>query len=240
METVFMVTPAVGDPVGFIGVNKPAGMTSHDVVDAVRRRFRCKKVGHGGTLDPFAEGVLVLGIGRGATKQLSSVVEHEKEYDALMHLGVTTDTGDATGKVMERREWRDVALPDVQKALERFRGEYAQVPPMYSALKRGGTPLYKLARKGMEVPREPRRVRIYDIRLGSLQLPNVRFSVTCSKGTYIRTLCTDLGELLGCGAHLETLVRTRVGPFDLSGAVRLDDLFALNRDEFVRSLVAEV
>ncbi|MDD5556837.1 MAG: tRNA pseudouridine(55) synthase TruB [bacterium] len=199
-------------------------MTSHDVVAAVRRRFGFRRVGHGGTLDPSAEGVLVLGLGRAATRRLGECMAAAKEYRAVMTLGTTTDTQDAEGKVTGRREWASVTEGRLREVLAGFRGELRQVPPMYSALKRGGVPLYVLARRGREVPREPRAVRIDEIELIRFRPPDAEIRVVCSKGTYIRTLCADIGEALGCGGHLKRLVRTRVGRFRLDGAVALDAL----------------
>jgi tRNA pseudouridine55 synthase len=222
---------------GYLIVKKPAGMTSHDVVDKVRRRYEYKRVGHAGTLDPLAEGVLVLGVGRGATRCLSKFSGQAKEYVARMALGVTTDTLDSTGTVMEKKRYADVSRDLVVKALDRFMGVQEQIPPMFSAVKYRGKPLYKLARKGRVVPRKARSVHIYEIELLDFTPPEVSLRVVCSKGTYIRTLCADIGAALGCGAHLTGLVRTRSGRFGLDDAVPLDQLLEYSNAAFEELLI---
>lgn len=222
---------------GFLPVKKPVGPTSFDVVAKVRRRFGYRKVGHAGTLDPLAEGVLVLGLGRKATRRLGTFLGCDKEYLAEMVLGVTTDSQDSTGVVRERRDCSHVTEEGFRKALEAFDGEYRQTPPMYSALKYRGKPLYRLARRGLEVPRQARTVRIYELELRGFDPPAARVRVKCSKGTYVRTLCADIGERLGCGAHLAGLVRTRVGPFGLEDSLPLEDLLRLTHAELEERLV---
>lgn len=222
---------------GFLAVNKPAGMTSHDVVDRVRRRFGCKRVGHAGTLDPMAEGVLVLGVGRDATRRLGAIMGGDKEYRAVMALGVSTDSQDAEGKVLERRPWSGVTKEGVVAVIERFKGAQSQVPPMHSALKRDGQPLYRLARKGLVVPRETRPIFIHELELCAFDGPEVHLRIVCSKGTYVRTLCADVGDALGCGAHMKHLVRTRVGKFSIEDALPLDDLLRMAPEEFGRRLL---
>lgn len=212
---------------GFIVIDKPAGMTSHDVVRAVRRIAGQKKVGHTGTLDPFATGVLPVALGEG-TKAIPFLDEAVKEYRAVMRLGAATDTQDCTGTVIREGEWRDMTTQALREAAALFTGRLLQVPPMYSALKRDGVPLYRLARRGEEVVREPRPVDIHELVIEEVALPDVVFRVRCSRGTYVRTLASDLGERLGCGAHLVTLRRTMSGLFGIDAAVSLDrfDLLA--------------
>jgi tRNA pseudouridine55 synthase len=199
-------------PIGFLAIDKPAGWSSHDVVNAARRWLGTRRVGHLGTLDPLATGVLPLAI-REATKLIPFVDQQEKVYAGTIRLGLATDTFDAEGKVVRAHEG---ALPDepaVRAALAGFAGEIEQIPPMFSSVKKDGVPLYRLARKGEEVPREPRRVRIHRVELLRFDPPDVGFAVACSPGTYVRVLAADLGERLGCGAHLAGLRRTRNGPF---------------------------
>jgi tRNA pseudouridine55 synthase len=211
---------------GFIVVDKPAGMTSHDVVNAVRRLTGLKKVGHTGTLDPFATGVLPVALGEG-TKAIPFLDEARKEYRAVMRLGEATDTQDCTGSVTGRTDWHAVKPADIERVATRCTGRVSQVPPMFSALKRNGVPLYKLARRGAEVEREARKIEIFSLEIESIDLPEVTFTVNCSRGTYVRTLAHDMGAELGCGAHLVRLQRTVSGPFTLAKAVPLDRLTAL-------------
>lgn len=208
---------------GFIVVDKPAGMTSHDVVARVRRILKTKKVGHTGTLDPFATGVLPVALGEG-TKAIPFLDEGIKEYEAVMRLGSVTDTDDREGAVILERPLDGVDAAAIREALAAFTGTISQIPPMYSALKRNGVPLYKLARKGEEVEREPRPVTIHSLDVDRIDLPCVTFTVRCSRGTYVRSLARDLGERLGCGAHLTELRRTRSGPFTLAQARTLEQL----------------
>jgi tRNA pseudouridine55 synthase len=199
-------------------VDKPSGWTSHDVVDAARRWLGTRRVGHLGTLDPLATGVLPLAV-RQATKLVSYVQSSEKRYAGSFRLGVETDTLDAEGRVLRRYEG---PLPDeaaVREALAAFVGEIDQVPPMYSAVKKDGVPLHKLAREGVEVEREPKRVRVERFALLKYDPPMAQIEVDCSGGTYVRVLAADVGARLGCGAHLADLRRTRSGPFDLEQAL---------------------
>ena len=199
-------------PAGFLVVDKPPGWTSHDVVDAARGWLGTRRVGHLGTLDPLATGVLPLAV-REATKLVPFLAAAEKEYVGAIRLGVATDTLDAEGAVLGRHAG---PLPDeeaVLAALEAFRGEIRQIPPMYSAVKRGGVALHRLAREGRSVEREPKSVQIRRLVLVKYAPPDVEIEVTCSAGTYVRVLAADLGERLGCGAHLAHLRRTRSGPF---------------------------
>ena len=208
---------------GFIVVDKPAGMTSHDVVARVRRILNTKKVGHTGTLDPFATGVLPVALGEG-TKAIPFLDEGVKEYQAVMMLGVATDTEDVDGKVISERPLDGIDAAAIRATMATFTGTIAQIPPMFSALKRNGVPLYKLARKGEEVEREPRHVTLYSLVIDSVDLPLVAFTVRCSRGTYVRSLARDIGEHLGCGAHLTALRRTASGPFNLDQARTLEQL----------------
>jgi tRNA pseudouridine55 synthase len=206
---------------GVVVIDKPAGMTSHDVVDRVRKVFGTRKVGHGGTLDPDATGVLVVGVGR-ATRLLAYAQAGLKQYLATARFGVTTSTQDASGEVLERRP-ADLSRDLVERALPSFRGEIDQIPPMVSAVRVGGERLYEKARRGEEVERTPRRVTVHSLDLVDFDgRDGATFDVACSSGTYVRTLIADLGDALGCGAHLERLRRTRAGGFTDADAVPLD------------------
>ena len=207
---------------GILVVNKPRGMTSHDVVGRVRRIAMQKRVGHAGTLDPMATGVLLICLGR-ATRVAEYLSGSDKTYRAVIRLGEETDTYDAEGQVTATRPV-NVTETELRETLERFSGEIDQVPPMYSALKRNGQPLYKLARKGIEVERSARRVTVYENALREWQSPDVTIDVRCSAGTYIRSLAHDMGKMLGCGAHLTALTRLASGSFAIDEAVKLQDL----------------
>jgi tRNA pseudouridine55 synthase len=214
----------------FFVINKPAGITSHDVVSRVRRIMGTRKVGHTGTLDPFATGVLPVAVNE-ATKAIPFLNEGAKSYEAEMCLGIATDTLDMTGKVLCKKDYSAVNLEQLEAVISQFIGSTSQVPPMYSAIKQGGQPLYKLARMGREVERAPRRIQIYSLELLLLSPPLVSFRVTCSRGTYIRTLADDIGNMLGCGAALKELRRTASGHFDISRAVNLEALQEAVREE---------
>lgn len=210
---------------GVLLLDKPAGMTSNSALQAARRLFSAAKAGHTGTLDPLATGLLPLCFGE-ATKFSADLLHADKTYEADLLFGVTTDTGDAEGRVLERRPvCFDVVALDA--ALARFRGLIRQTPPMYSALKRDGKPLYELARQGIEVERTPREVNIHELTLLSFDVDHCRLRIRCSKGTYVRTLAEDLGAVLNCGAHLTALRRTAVGSLSIDEAVTLDTLVAL-------------
>jgi tRNA pseudouridine55 synthase len=207
-------------PAGFLVVDKPPGPTSHDVVASARRATGIKKIGHAGTLDPPARGVLVLALGA-ATRLIRYVQEMEKEYLAVVRFGIATSTLDAAGEELSRRPMV-VTRPQLEHALENFIGEIDQVPPMVSALKVGGRRLHEMARRGEEIDREPRRVHIYQIDLEDLEegeYPRARLRIRCGKGTYVRSLAADLGAALGGEAHVEELTRTRVGPFAVGQAM---------------------
>lgn len=210
---------------GIINVYKEAGFTSHDVVAKMRGICKQKKIGHTGTLDPAATGVLPVCLGTG-TKLCDMLTDKDKEYVAELLLGTVTDTQDTTGTVLEQRDITQMDLTEdaVREAIFSFLGSYDQVPPMYSALKVNGKKLYELAREGKEVERKARRVEILDLEILEIHLPVVKFRVACTKGTYIRTLCTDIGEKLGCGGCMQSLERTRVGSFAKADAVTLSQL----------------
>lgn len=203
---------------GVLVADKPNGWTSHDVVAVVKKKLGAKKVGHLGTLDPLATGVLPLVI-NGATKYASLLGGGKKEYAASLKLGSATDTYDSEGKVIFSADPSGVTADDVARALKGFTGRIRQVPPMFSAVKRNGVPLYKLARKGVTVEREPREVEVFSLELTGVSLPFVSLLAACSRGTYIRSICHDLGEALGCGAHMTSLKRTGCGEFSIDESV---------------------
>ena len=207
---------------GILNIDKPYGMTSMEVVRRIKRALGMKKgVGHGGTLDPIATGVIPVCVGQ-ATRVMEYLLDSSKEYACRIRMGVSTDTYDAMGEIVAERDSSHVSRQRVESALEEFRGEIAQVPPMYSALKRQGRRLYDLAREGVEVEREARPVVVHEISLESWEPPVATVNVVCGKGFYVRSLAQDLGESLGCGGHLEALVRRRTGPFHLDDAVSLE------------------
>ena len=205
---------------GVIVIRKEKGFTSHDVVAKLRGILHMKKIGHTGTLDPDAEGVLPVALGK-ATRLVDMITDKEKTYEAVMRLGVVTDTQDMSGTVLSQTTELSVTEEELCIVVSSFVGDYMQVPPMYSALKVNGKKLYELAREGKTVERKPRPVHFYEIEILDISFPLVRFRVTCSKGTYIRTLCHDIGEKLGCGAAMESLLRTKVGRFTLDDAITL-------------------
>ncbi len=218
---------------GLLIVDKPEGMTSLEVVKQIKRRFHVKKAGHIGTLDPFATGVLPVVINEG-TKLVPFLDEEPKEYEAIMRLGEETTTEDATGKVTLRGSWEHVTPELIHRVFQNFLGRIQQIPPMFSALKLHGKPLYRLARKGIEVERKEKEVKIFKLQVKEINLPQVRFQVSCSKGTYIRTLGKDIGKQIGCGAHLLSLRRIRSGPFALEGTIPWERLKNLSKAEDLR------
>ena len=220
---------------GILIIDKPKGVTSHDVVAVIRRKFKIKKVGHAGTLDPNATGVLVILLGK-ATKRSEDFLQEEKEYIATMKLGERTDSADCKGEVIQEREVR-VSKEEVTCVVTSFLGEIEQVPPMVSAKKVGGKRLYKLARKGVEVEREPRKIHVSEIEIEKIELPYVVFRVACSKGTYVRQLADDMGEKLGCGAHLTDLRRTRSGEFSIDKAILLDTVMDQSEEMLNESII---
>ena len=211
---------------GAILVDKPAGPTSHDVVDAIRRQFAIKKVGHCGTLDPGATGLLIIVLGRG-TKLSERLMGDDKVYEGTIKFGESTDSHDADGELTGSMPVRPMTLDQLNEEAATFIGDQMQVPPMVSAIKKAGVPLYKLARKGVEVEREPRLIHIYNFRFTEYTEPLGKFRVACTKGTYVRTLAHDLGQKLGCGAHLTSLRRTASGKFDVADALPLDAILQL-------------
>ena len=225
-ETKPAGSPSVDERSGpldcMLNIDKPPGMTTMDVVRRVKRASRHKRVGHGGTLDPLATGVVAVCIGQ-ATRMMEYLIEGTREYRAVVELGAETDTYDALGRVTRKSDPSSVGLEDVKRALEAFVGETDQVPPMYSALKKHGERLYTLARAGVEVEREPRRVLVHDLEITDWSPPVVTLELTCGRGFYVRSMAHDLGNELGCGGHLKGLVRLRSGPFNVSRALTLDE-----------------
>lgn len=223
---------------GIINVYKEKGFTSFDVVAKLRGILKTKKIGHTGTLDPDAEGVLPVCIGR-ATKVCDILTDKDKVYEAVMLLGVETDTQDTTGEILKKLPVEE-SESVVKEAILSFVGEYAQIPPMYSALKVNGKKLYELAREGKTVERKARNVQIYSIEILEMDLPRVRMSVHCSKGTYIRTLCHDIGQKLGCGGCMEKLLRTKAGIFELADTLKLAEINALAKEGLVEEKIISV
>lgn len=222
---------------GALLVDKPAGLTSHDVVDRLRRHLGIRKVGHAGTLDPAATGLLVLLLGR-ATKLSDQIMGGDKVYAGTIRLGETTNSYDADGEVTARGEVpADLALERLNELAATFAGDQMQTPPMVSAVKVKGVPLYKLARKGQEIEREPRLVHVYSFKFSRYDPPLAEFRLACTKGTYVRSIAHDLGQKLGCGAHLFSLRRLASGGLKLEDARRLDDLLALSSAELAARLV---
>jgi tRNA pseudouridine55 synthase len=230
------VTSLTATPDGVLLVDKAEGMTSHDVVALVRRRLEIKKVGHCGTLDPIATGLLLLTLGRG-TKIQDLLMSEDKEYAGTMTLGASTSTQDRAGEVIEERPVPALAEAEVRAAFEKYRGDFYQMPPMVSAIKHGGVPLYKLARQGKVVEREPRLVHVYRYTVDRIAVPDIDFSVLCSKGFYVRTYAHDIGETLGCGAHLKSLRRVRSGRFEVEGAITVDQIRNAPREEILSRLL---
>ncbi len=221
---------------GILNINKPIGKTSFEVVSFVRRLSGERKVGHGGTLDPQAEGVLPVCLGQG-TRVAQFLSEGEKVYRAQVELGTATDTYDASGRVVMRGDASKVTREQVESILAPFRGSIGQTPPMYSALKYHGKPLYRLARAGVEVPRRQRRVHISRLEISDFQLPSLTLEIACSKGTYIRSLAHDIGQALSCGAHLSSLLRLRSGPFHISDSITLPQLETAFREGLWQGLL---
>ena len=208
---------------GIIVINKPPGITSHDVVGFIRRKFKMRRVGHAGTLDPLATGVLVMLLGR-STKLFDHFVAFDKAYRATLRLGTKTTTADIMGDVLEQKPFDAITSSRVEDVFKNFVGDIEQMPPMVSAVKHKGKRLYKIAREGKSVERTARKVRIDEVRLLSFQLPEVEFFMSCSKGTYVRQIAEDVGDVLGCGACISQIERTKVGPFEIKDAVKLEDL----------------
>lgn len=224
---------------GIINVYKEKGFTSHDVVAKLRGIVGQKKIGHTGTLDPDATGVLPVCLGK-ATKICDLLTDKNKTYEAVLLLGKTTDTQDITGEVLEEKSTEALTEEKVREAIEGFIGDYEQIPPMYSALKVNGKKLYELAREGKVIERKARPVKILDIQILEIDLPKVRMEVSCSKGTYIRTLCHDIGEKLGCGGCMESLIRTRVSTFRIEDAKTLDEIETLKQEGKLAELLVPI
>jgi len=208
---------------GVILVNKPKGITSHDVVDVVRKKLATKRVGHTGTLDPLAEGLLIILVGK-CTKLFSKFANFDKEYLGVLKLGEVTTTGDSQGEVTRRQEYKDISQEKIREAFSLFLGEGEQVPPMVSALRMKGKRLYNLARRGIVVERSPRKINILSLEVLKIDLPLVEFCVHCSKGTYVRKLAEDIGQKLDCGAHMVKILRLSIGPFKIEKAIALDEV----------------
>src|SRR5881296_1083658 len=225
------------DPDGILLVDKAEGMTSHDVVALSRQKLGTKKIGHCGTLDPIATGLLLLTVGRG-TKVQDLLMSEDKEYAGTFVLGVTTDTQDRQGEVIQQRPVPPLDENQIRSAFEKFRGDFYQLPPMVSAKKHGGVPLYKLARQGKVIEREPRLVHVYRYGIDRISLPEIDFSVMCSKGFYVRTYAHDIGEILGCGAHLKSLRRTKSGRFDVTNAITVDEIKNATREHILNQMLS--
>ncbi len=222
---------------GILVVDKPRGITSHDMVSRLRRKLGMKRIGHAGTLDPMATGLLLLLVGR-ATKASQFLISLDKEYEGTIRLGQTTNTQDAEGEVMMESPVPELDEEAVREHMASFLGDQYQTPPMHSAIKQGGVPLYKMARKGREVVREPRFIRVSRFELVRLALPEVEFQVAASKGFYVRTLAHDFGARVGCGGHLSALRRFRVGDFTLGAALPLEEIESLSSTEIGRRLLS--
>jgi tRNA pseudouridine55 synthase len=221
---------------GALLVDKPAGPTSHDIVEVVRSHLGLAKVGHCGTLDPAATGLIVLLLGR-ATKLAEKLMADDKVYSGWMKFGQTTNSYDADGAITATMDVPPLTVEQLNELADGFVGDQMQVPPMVSAIKKDGVPLYKLARKGIEVPREPRLIHIYKFRFLDYQPPHGRFLVACTKGTYVRSLAHDLGQKVGCGGHLCSLRRIVSGRFDVADAIQYEELLHLTRDDVQKRVI---
>jgi tRNA pseudouridine55 synthase len=222
---------------GILLVDKPRDHTSHDVVARLRGKLKTRRIGHAGTLDPMATGLLIILVGK-ATRVSQYLISLDKEYEGTVELGKVTDSQDAEGEVMETRPVPPLTEEDVKSAIKGFLGDQYQIPPMYSAIKIDGVPLYQSARKGVEVVREPRFIRVMSWELTRFALPHLDFRLRCTKGTYVRTLAHDLGSKLGCGAHLSALRRTATDKFHISQALTLDQIQALSLPEIEKRLIS--
>ncbi len=229
--------PHQPDPDGFLLIDKPQEWTSHDVVAKIRNFFQLNKVGHGGTLDPNATGLIAILIGRG-TKLSAKVMGSDKTYEGEILFGVETNSQDTDGEVTAERDPSGITEEQLRAEMEKVLGDQMQMPPMVSAIKKDGVPLYKLARKGQEVEREKRFIHVYKFALNSFEPPRATFEVKCTKGTYVRTIAHDLGQRLGCGACLSQLRRTQSGDFNISNAWKLDDVLTWDRNELAANLIS--
>ncbi|MBN2097395.1 MAG: tRNA pseudouridine(55) synthase TruB [Candidatus Omnitrophica bacterium] len=221
---------------GILIVDKPKGATSHDIVDFVRKRFSVQKVGHAGTLDPEATGVLVLLVGKW-TKRSQEFTNSDKEYQACLTLGIATDTWDAHGRIIKKEKLKSITTQKIEQAFSQFLGEIEQVPPMFSAIRHQGKRLYSLARQGIELQRSKRQVHIYKLQITEINFPDINFLVSCSKGTYIRSLCVDIARALGCLGYLSALRRVSCGRFTLAQALSLENLKNFSDPELEQALL---
>ena len=231
-----MIKAPVQEMSGVLLVDKPTDHTSHDVVARLRGKLKMKKIGHAGTLDPMATGLLIMLIGK-ATRISQYLISLDKVYTGTITLGVVTNSQDAEGEVMETNPVPEFTEEQVRAEIKTFMGDQYQMPPMFSAIKIGGVPLYKKARKGEDVPREPRFIRISEYEMTRLALPEIDFRVHTSKGTYVRTLAHDLGQKLGCGAHLSSLRRIATYQFNVVDALTMDEIQALSLPEIEKRLI---
>jgi tRNA pseudouridine55 synthase len=213
---------------GALLIDKPSGPTSHDVVDAIRRQFGIKKVGHCGTLDPNATGLLIIVLGRG-TKLSEKLMSDDKVYEGVIKFGEATDSYDSDGDLVASSPVPPLTLDQLNEEAARFIGDQMQTPPMVSAIKKNGVPLYKLARKGLEVEREARLIHVYNFRFAEYHEPLAQFRLACTKGTYVRSIAHELGQKIGCGAHLATLRRSASGKFDVADATPLDTVLGMSQ-----------
>lgn len=221
---------------GILLIDKPTDWTSHDVVAKIRNHFKLNKVGHGGTLDPLATGLLVLLVGKG-TKLSDRIMMGDKTYEGTMHLGVTTHSQDRDGEILEEKDASHITREQVEQAMQNYLGDIEQIPPMVSAIKQKGVALYKLARKGIEVERKPRKIHVYSFEITQFENPFVSFRVKSTKGTYVRTLAHDIGQDLGVGASLDALRRTESGPLSIEKAHTMDDVLACERETLDEKMV---
>lgn len=222
---------------GILLVDKPSGITSHDIVDRLRKKLKMKKIGHAGTLDPLATGLMIMLIGK-ATKVSQFLISLDKSYEGEFLLGVETDSQDADGEVVQEKPIpAEVNEERIKEEMKSFLGDQYQIPPMFSAKKIAGVPLYKMARKGKTVEREPRFIRISELNLHKWDSPKGKFDLACSKGTYVRTVLHDLGQKLDCGAHLTALRRTKIDQFEIAGAKTLEEIEQMQLGEFQSLLI---
>ncbi|MBN3039989.1 MAG: tRNA pseudouridine(55) synthase TruB [Candidatus Omnitrophica bacterium] len=210
---------------GILLIHKPRGITSHDAVDIIRKKLKTRKVGHAGTLDPLAEGLLIVLVGA-CTKLFPKFVKFDKEYLGILKLGEKTYSGDSQGHILEKKDFSGLSKEDIEKVFSSFKGPSEQIPPMVSAIRQKGKRLYNLARKGLEVERKARSINIFSLDIIKIDMPFVEFKVHCSKGTYVRKLAEDIGEKLGCGAHMTKILRLGVGHYKLSDSVGLEEVAA--------------
>lgn len=229
--------PQPSDPFsGVLLIDKPMGPTSHDIVNRIRRTFGIKKVGHGGTLDPMATGLLIMLLGKG-TKLSDRFLGSDKTYEGTLRLGVTTDSQDAQGETLSESDASGISEEQIREEMTKRVGDSLQTPPMVSAVKVNGQPLYKAARKGKTVERKPRLIHVFQFKLLRFENPDAEFVMRCTKGTYVRTLCHDIGSDLGCGAHLTRLRRTRSGSLDISQARPMDEIMKMSREELAKHIL---